>query len=290
MSYNTNLPVDISTLTSEERCHIFIALLNTDPSLPNALNSEQRRYLYSVLIAIDSSLLPDARSAVHGIMNEQFPIGSTMNPIMLKTYEDYKEDHKRNKKEFQWHEFLKLDKNQYLNFRATLSRQPKGSVGEVINDFKVANPTFPISETDFILHDWLTSYCNSMVDQIKKKKIVEAKNKGLPLPPKKKNIQPPSRLKRRTDNITVNEVIDDPENTSEANASTITSETNDSTISNIPVITEAIVADDDTSQNTRSRKRKQKTTEITPETPLRKKHFADKHFLNKIISPAGNSH
>lgn len=53
-----------------------------------------------------------------------------------------------------------------------------------------------------------------IVDQIKKKKIVEAKNKGLPLPPKKKNIQPPSRLKRRTDNITVNEVIDDPENTS----------------------------------------------------------------------------
>jgi hypothetical protein len=42
-----------------------------------------------------------------------------MNPIMLKTYEDYKEDHKRNKKEFQWHEFLKLDKNQYLNFRAS---------------------------------------------------------------------------------------------------------------------------------------------------------------------------
>ncbi|CAB5205089.1 unnamed protein product [Rhizophagus irregularis] len=268
MSYNTNLPVDISTLTSEERCHIFIALLNTDPSLPNALNTEQRRYLYSVLIAIDSSLLPDARSAVHGIMNEQFPIGSTMNPIMLKTYEDYKEDHKRNKKEFQWHEFLKLDKNQYLNFRASnksndlhnraascftrgeaLSRQPNGSVGEVIND--VANPTFPISETDFILHDWLTSYCNSMVDQIKKKKIVEAKNKGLPLPPKKKNIQPPSRLKQ-------------------ANASTITSETNASTISNIPVITEAIVPDDDTSQNTRSRKRKQKTTEITPETPLRK--------------------
>uniref|UniRef100_U9TIH1 Uncharacterized protein n=1 Tax=Rhizophagus irregularis (strain DAOM 181602 / DAOM 197198 / MUCL 43194) TaxID=747089 RepID=U9TIH1_RHIID len=287
MSYNTNLPVDISTLTSEERRHIFIALLNTDPSLPNALNSEQRRCLYSVLIAIDSSLLPDARSAVHGIMNEQFPIGSTMNPIMLKTYEDYKEEHKRNKKEFQWHEFLKLDKNQYLNFRASnksndlrnraasrftrgeaLSRQPKGSVGEVIND--VANPTFPISETDFILHDWLTSYCNSMVDQIKKKKIVEAKNKGLPLPPKKKNIQPPSRLKRRTDNITVNEVIDDPENTSEANASTITSETNASTISNIPVITKDIVPDDDTSQNTRSRKRKQKTTEITPETPLRK--------------------
>ncbi|RGB22580.1 hypothetical protein C1646_775856 [Rhizophagus diaphanus] len=238
MSYNTNLPVDISTLTSEERRHIFIALLNTDPSLPNALNSEQRRCLYSVLIAIDSSLLPDTRSAVHGIMNEQ-------NDLRNRAASRFTRGE-------------------------ALSRQPKGSVGEVINDFKVANPTFPISETDFILHDWLTSYCNSMVDQIKKKKIVEAKNKGLPLPPKKKNIQPPSRLKRRTDNITVNEVIDDPENTTEANASTITSETNASTISNIPVITEAIVPDDDTSQNTRSRKRKQKTTEITPETPLRK--------------------
>ncbi|CAB4485273.1 unnamed protein product [Rhizophagus irregularis] len=217
MSYNTNLPVDISTLTSEERCHIFIALLNTDPSLPNALNTEQRRYLYSVLIAIDSSLLPDARSAVHGIMNEQNDLHNRAASCFTRG--------------------------------EALSRQPNGSVGEVIND--VANPTFPISETDFILHDWLTSYCNSMVDQIKKKKIVEAKNKGLPLPPKKKNIQPPSRLKQ-------------------ANASTITSETNASTISNIPVITEAIVPDDDTSQNTRSRKRKQKTTEITPETPLRK--------------------
>lgn len=42
---------------------------------------------------------------------------------------------------------------------------------------------------------------------------METKNKGLPLPPKKKNVQPPSRLKRGIDNISVNEVIDDFGNT-----------------------------------------------------------------------------
>ena len=47
----------------------------------------------------------------------QFPIGSTMNPIKLKEYEDFKKVQKDNKKEFQWHEFLKLNRSQYLNFR-----------------------------------------------------------------------------------------------------------------------------------------------------------------------------
>ena len=63
--------VNISTLTSEERRCLFLALLDADPSLPNALNPEQRHCLYAVLIAIDSTLLPDARSAVCGITNEQ---------------------------------------------------------------------------------------------------------------------------------------------------------------------------------------------------------------------------
>ena len=66
-----NIPVNVSTLTSEERRQLFLALLNADPSLPNALNPEQRHCLYAVLIAIDSSLLPDARSAVCGVTNEQ---------------------------------------------------------------------------------------------------------------------------------------------------------------------------------------------------------------------------
>lgn len=42
---------------------------------------------------------------------------------------------------------------------------------------------------------------------------MEVKNKGFSLPPKKKNVQPSSRLKRGIDNISINEVIDDPENT-----------------------------------------------------------------------------
>ncbi|CAI2187820.1 9909_t:CDS:2, partial [Funneliformis geosporum] len=61
------------------------------------------------------------------VIHMQFPIGSTMNLIKLKEYEDFK----------------KVQKD--------------------------TNPTFPISEADFVLYDWLISYCNSMVDQVKKK-------------------------------------------------------------------------------------------------------------------------
>ncbi|RIB20720.1 hypothetical protein C2G38_2178539 [Gigaspora rosea] len=141
----------------------------------HTLNSEQ-----PVLVAIDPALaqpLLDSRSAVRGIINEQFPKGSTINPIKIKEYEDYKDTQKRNKNELQWYEFLNLDKKQYLNFRndlqnhaasrflcgEPLSRQTKGKAKEVIKEFNEANPTFPVSEADFILRNWLASYCNSMV-------------------------------------------------------------------------------------------------------------------------------
>ncbi|CAG8857205.1 3969_t:CDS:2, partial [Gigaspora margarita] len=86
-------------------------LFDTDPSLLNALNPEQRRQLYSVLIAIDLSFtepLLDACSAVRG---------SVMNLITFNEYDNYKETQKKAKKDVQWHEILKLDKKQYLNFR-----------------------------------------------------------------------------------------------------------------------------------------------------------------------------
>jgi len=40
-----------------------------------------------------------------------------MNPIKIQEYEEYKQSQKQNKKEFHWHEFLNLNKKQYLNFR-----------------------------------------------------------------------------------------------------------------------------------------------------------------------------
>lgn len=40
----------------------------------------------------------------------QFPKGSAMNPIKIQEFKQIKND-------FQWHELLKLDKDQYLNFR-----------------------------------------------------------------------------------------------------------------------------------------------------------------------------
>jgi len=42
-----------------------------------------------------------------------------MNPIKFQEYEDYKKNQKQISKESQWHEFLKLDKKQYLNFRVS---------------------------------------------------------------------------------------------------------------------------------------------------------------------------
>ncbi|CAG8496257.1 7506_t:CDS:2, partial [Cetraspora pellucida] len=174
-----NLSININTLNAEQRCQFFIELFDLDPTLPNALNHEQCHQLHSVLIAIEPSLvesLLDARSAVRGIANKQFPRGFTMNPIKLSEYESYKESQKRIKKDVQWNEFLKLDKKQYLNFRndlrnraasrflrgISLTRQPKGKAEEVIKEFNKANSTFPVSEADFVLRDWLASYCNSM--------------------------------------------------------------------------------------------------------------------------------
>ncbi len=43
-----------------------------------------------------------------------------MNPIKIKDYEDFKKVQKDNKKEIQWHEFLKLDRSKYLNFRVSI--------------------------------------------------------------------------------------------------------------------------------------------------------------------------
>jgi len=66
--------ININTLTNEQQQQLFITLFEANPSLPNVLNPEQRRKLYAILVAIDSSLvasLPDARSAIQGVSNEQ---------------------------------------------------------------------------------------------------------------------------------------------------------------------------------------------------------------------------
>ena len=41
-----------------------------------------------------------------------------MNPIKIH---EYKQIQGQDKKTFQWHEFLNLDKKQYLNFRASIN-------------------------------------------------------------------------------------------------------------------------------------------------------------------------
>ncbi|CAG8467327.1 3991_t:CDS:10 [Racocetra fulgida] len=69
MPYN-----NIHTLSSEQRRQFFLELFDTDPSLLNALNHEQHRRLYSVLIAINPSFMEpllDARSTVRDMINKQ---------------------------------------------------------------------------------------------------------------------------------------------------------------------------------------------------------------------------
>ncbi|CAG8842566.1 18591_t:CDS:2, partial [Gigaspora margarita] len=167
--------------------NLSINIHTLNPTLPNVLNHEQRRRLHSVLIAIEPSLVVDARSAVRGIANEQFPKGSTMNPIKLSEYENYKESQKRIKKD---NDLRNHAASRFLR-GVSLTRQPKGKAEEVIKEFNKVNSTFLVTEADFVLRDWLTSYCN--IDQEKKKKTIEARAKEYALSPKKKNIQPPIR-------------------------------------------------------------------------------------------------
>ena len=51
------------------------ALFEADASLPNALNPEQRRRFYGILVALDPSLVgpafPDTQSAIAGVANKQ---------------------------------------------------------------------------------------------------------------------------------------------------------------------------------------------------------------------------
>ncbi|CAG8618116.1 7044_t:CDS:2 [Cetraspora pellucida] len=71
----------------------------------------------------------------------------------------------------------------------SLSCQPKEKAEEIIKEFNEVNSTFPVSEANFVLHDWLTSY----FDQEKKKRVTEAKMKGYALSPKKRNVQSSNR-------------------------------------------------------------------------------------------------
>ena len=57
MSQESALTIDVYKLTCEQRQQLFLELFNADPSLLNMINSEFP--------------VPDARSAVHGITNEQ---------------------------------------------------------------------------------------------------------------------------------------------------------------------------------------------------------------------------
>ncbi|CAG8795242.1 5633_t:CDS:2, partial [Gigaspora rosea] len=73
--------------------------------------------------------------------------------------------------------------------------------------FNEANSTFPVSEADFILHEWLTSYCNSMVDQ-EKKKLMKQRQRGIHCY-QKKNIKPPIRkCNDTTNNVNTKSILD----------------------------------------------------------------------------------
>jgi hypothetical protein len=127
---------DVAALKLEERHQFFQALFRSSPTVLNALNPEERRQAYAVLIALDPTLNPpDPRSAIRGIPNEQvlinfmlvsllnliiflfrekFARGSEANPIKRTEYKVA-----QSAKDFRWDEFLGLDHEAYLNFRVS---------------------------------------------------------------------------------------------------------------------------------------------------------------------------
>ncbi|RIB25577.1 hypothetical protein C2G38_2165569 [Gigaspora rosea] len=142
------------------------------------LNSEQRHQVFLELFDTDPSLINALNSelyhrlysvliAIDPSLTEsllEFPKGSAMNPITFNKYENYKEAQKKLKR--------------------TCS----------------TNSTLPVSKADFILHEWLTSYCNSM-----------AKAKGYTLPPKK-NVKPHVRkCNITTNNVNAESILDQTE-------------------------------------------------------------------------------
>ncbi|CAB4381201.1 unnamed protein product [Rhizophagus irregularis] len=207
--------IQIDKLTCEQRQQFFLALFNNEPSLLNVLNTEQQQKLYTALMTIDPSLKSlNAHSTIYGTTNEQ-----ACFKLFLQIF--------RNCCNCCVVNDLRNRAASRLSRGESVSRQQKGKVEEVIRDFKEANPTFPVSEADFILREWLALYCNSMVDQAKKKKIAEAKKHGLPPPPpKRKNFQPPKKHNSMNNNrTTTTESSQDSESTSRVTPPSSTSST-----------------------------------------------------------------
>ena len=62
----------------------------------------------------------------------QFPKGSRMNPLRRQEYENYKEAQKNLEKRAKWNEFLKLTRQQYLNFRVINKKNVDPHMSHVI--------------------------------------------------------------------------------------------------------------------------------------------------------------
>ncbi|RIB15817.1 hypothetical protein C2G38_2191562 [Gigaspora rosea] len=118
-----------------------------------------------------------ASSAIVGVVNISFSRGSAQNPIMKEEWIQWK---KTKKPEEDWKDFLQLPHATYWTYR-----------------FKREFPTFPISVGDFVLQKISENILgNWVMETERKKKVKEAYDKGILLPLQRKNITPPSRIKK----------------------------------------------------------------------------------------------
>ncbi|CAG8560855.1 4956_t:CDS:2, partial [Gigaspora rosea] len=76
------------------------------------------------------------------------------------------------------------------------SSQAPGKIRTIINNFKYEFPTFSILVGNFVLQNISENIPENWVKTERKKKIKEAYNKGILLPPKCKNITFSSRIKK----------------------------------------------------------------------------------------------
>ncbi|PKC08593.1 hypothetical protein RhiirA5_416723 [Rhizophagus irregularis] len=214
--------VDINNNNSETTINLLLQLLANPKILQQA----------TTMITQQTPSAPNpvsiaAATSLTGVVNTSFPRGSIQNPITKEEWKQWKKTKQPNE---DWKDFLHLPYDTYWTYRRNLrdrlnatcekgkyaSEQVPGKIQNVINSFKSDFPTFPISVGDFVLQKIIEDIVGnwgkygfvsniyiililkiSVVETERKNKVKEARIRGIPPPPKRKNITPPNSKRKK---------------------------------------------------------------------------------------------
>ncbi|CAB4426678.1 unnamed protein product [Rhizophagus irregularis] len=195
--------VDINNNNSETTINLLLQLLANPKILQQA----------TMMITQQTPSAPNpisvaAATSLTGVVNTSFPRGSIQNPI---TKEEWKQWKRTKQPKEDWKDFLHLPYDTYWTYRRNLrdrlnatcekgkyaSEQEPGKIQNVINSFKSDFPTFPISVGDFVLQKIIEDIVGNWVETERKNKVKEARIRGIPPPPKRKNITPPNSKRKK---------------------------------------------------------------------------------------------